>query len=303
MPNPDRSGRIGGSDVPALFGLDPWKSYYRLWHEKAGNIEPEDLSNNEDVEDGIYYEEPTARLFAKRNKLKLSSGGFHSSAEIDGFGGTTDFVIASETKDEKGILEVKNTGWRAYERWKRSGEPPMHYQLQLQAYMGLTGLKWGMLAIAVDRKLLPPFEYEFKPQAYEAIKRAVADFWQSIKEGKEPKQEDTDHRLQLIRKNLVDDAMDLSSDKDLNGLIMEYCDVSSSYYLTKSQYQIQGETVRKAKNNIEKYLFDKRINSNNVICGNVQLITKICPDAVVKEHTRKGKQKLTIKVYGETQDE
>ena len=53
-----------------LFGLDPYKSYWRLWHEKAGNIELEDLSDNEDVEFGREMESSRiAWWFGKKNNL------------------------------------------------------------------------------------------------------------------------------------------------------------------------------------------------------------------------------------------
>lgn len=290
----DRKNRIGGSEVASLFGLNPHKSYWRLWHEKAGNIEPEDVSNNEDVEDGIYYEEPTARLFAKRNDLTIEKGMFHSSSEIEGFGGTTDFLISSKNRNGKGVLEVKNTGWRAYDTWKHT-EPPMHYQLQLQAYMGLSGLKWGMLAIAVDRKLLPPFEYEFRPKIFTAIEQKVIEFWQSIKEGREPEQKYDDRSVQLIRKELVDDAVDLGADQELDKLLKTYKTLDFACKNFDPTYKDRDLL----KKQISNYLFSKRINSNNVICNGVQLITKTCPDVVVKEHTRKGGQKLIIKLNGE----
>lgn len=298
MPNPDRSGRIGPSDVAVLFGLNPYKSLYKLWHEKAGNIEPEDLSNNEDVEDGIYYEEPTARLFAKRNKLKLSSGGFHSSAEIDGFGGTTDFVIASETRDEKGILEVKNTGWRYYNTWKDIG-PPMHYQLQLQAYMGLTGFKWGMLAISVDRKLLPPFEYEFKPQAYEAIKRAVSDFWQSIKDGKEPDPTDADKMQPFIRKLLTDEVVDLSGNNELASLVQKYKELEHEHQNARVKVLTLDQPKYHAFYDIQKYLADNKITAKRIKVGDAELITKITKETHVKAFVRPSKQSFKITYQNE----
>lgn len=288
----DRKNRIGGSDVAALFGLDKYKSYWKLWHEKAGNIEPEDVSAKEEVEDGVFYEEATARLFAKRNNLNLENGMFFSSKKIQGFAGTADFLISSKEKEGKGILEVKNTGWYSYKIWENS-EPPLHYQLQLQAYMGLAELSWGMLAIAVDRKLLPPFEYEFRPKIFAAIEQKVVEFWQSIKEGREPPYDEYNNS-QLIRKDLIDDAVDLSGDDELSKMLKTYETMDVACKNLDLAYKERDFL----KNKINNYLFSKRINSNNVVCNGVQLITKTCPDVVVKEHTRKGGQKLIIKLKG-----
>ena len=297
----DRKNRIGGSDVAALFGLDPYKSYWRLWHEKAGNIEPEDLSDNEDVEFGREMESRIAWWFGKKNNLVVQP---HTSlnpepikhSKINGFAGIPDYWISKSspmTKENTGILEVKSTGWRAYDKWKNT-EPPLHYQLQLQAYMGLTGCRWGMLAILVDRKLLPPFEYEFRPKIFTAIEQKVIEFWQSIKEGKEPPPSDDDRSIQLIRKELVDDAVDLGADQELDKLLKTYKTLDFACKNFDPTYKDRDLL----KKQISNYLFSKRINSNNVICNGAQLITKTCPDIVVKEHTRKGGQKLIIKLKG-----
>ena len=40
-----RQKGIGGSDAAAVLGLSPWKSNVRLWEEKTGLREPEDISD------------------------------------------------------------------------------------------------------------------------------------------------------------------------------------------------------------------------------------------------------------------
>lgn len=294
----DRRNRIGGSDVAALFGLDPYKSYWRLWHEKAGNIEPEDVSQKDVVKFGSWVEPAVAAWFASENNMTYhDSGQIFYSKNIDGFGGTPDFYIEKRIVDSinnMGILEVKTTGYNYYKLWK-GGEPPLRYQLQLQTYMGLSGMKWGMLAILVDRKLLPPFEYEFRPKIFAGIEQKVVEFWQSIKEGREPPQEDDDRSVELIRKDLVDDAVDLGADQELDKLLKTYKTLEFACKNFDPTYKDRDLL----KKQISNYLFSKRINSNNVICNGIQIITKTCPDVVVKEHSRKGGQKLIIKLNGE----
>lgn len=293
----DRKNRIGGSDVAALFGLDPYKSYWRLWHEKAGNIEPEDVSQKDEVKFGVKMERAIAVWFSEENKLEYHYTDYIGSKNINNFGGKPDFYIEKtplENNPNMGVLEVKTTGYNSYKLWV-NGEPPIHYQLQLQTYMGLSGMKWGMLAILVDRKLLPPFEYEFRPKIFTAIEQKVIEFWQSIKEGKEPPPSDDDRSIQLIRKELVDDAVDLGADQELDKLLKTYKTLDFACKNFDPTYKDRDLLKKKISN----YLFSKRINSNNVICNGVQLITQTCHDVVVKEHTRKGGQKLIIKLNGE----
>lgn len=301
MPNPDRSGRIGPSDVAVLFGLSPYKSLYQLWHEKAGNIEPEDLSDKDVVKFGVNMERAVAHWFCQENGLIYCKGKFRSAEDIEGFGGENDYEIDFMDKQKgNGILEVKTTGWQSYKEWK-DGEPPMHFQLQLQAYMGLAGLKWGMLAILVDRKLLPPFEYEFKPQAYEAIKKAVVNFWQSIKEGREPDPTDDDKMQPFIRKLLTDEVVDLSANNKLASLIEEY-KRNDALILSSITPQYNSAMAKKAviKGEIQKYLFDNKISSKKITVNGTQINTRFVKECTIK---RKASQYIIINNEGVTENE
>ena len=302
MPNPDRSGRIGPSDVAVLFGLSPYKSLYQLWHEKAGNIEPEDISDRDVVKFGVHMEAAVARWFASENGLEINYGKFTECPDVKGFGGANDY-FAQKGEDDvpigyPGILEVKTTGWQSYKEWP-NGEPPMHYQLQLQAYMGLAGLKWGMLAILVDRKLLPPFEYEFKPQAYQAIKKAVADFWQSIKDGKEPDPTDADKMQPFIRKLLTDEVVDLSGNNELASLVQKYKELEHEHQNARVKVLTLDQPKYHAFYDIQKYLADNKITAKRIKVGDAELITKITKETHVKAFVRPSKQSFKITYQNE----
>jgi len=301
MPNPDRSGRIGPSDVAVLFGLSPYKSLYQLWHEKAGNIEPEDISDKDVVKFGSWVEPAIAAWFASENALVYHETNPITCNDMEGFGGKPDFYIERHMENSilhMGILEVKTTGWQSYKEWK-DGEPPMHYQLQLQAYMGLAGLKWGMLAILVDRKLLPPFEYEFKPQAYQAIKKAVADFWQSIKDGKEPDPTDADKMQPFIRKLLTDEVVDLSGNNELASLVQKYRELEQQHQNARVKVLTLDQPKYHAFYDVQKYLADNKITAKRIKVGDAELITTITKEVPVKAFVRPSRQTFKIKYQHE----
>ena len=293
MPNPDRSGRIGPSDVAVLFGLNPYKSLYKLWHEKAGNIEPEDIGDKDVVKFGTWVESSVANWFCHENGLACKKSDFYACRESPNFGGTPDFIVNRGDDRASGILEVKTTGWQSYKEWP-NGEPPMHYQLQLQAYMGLAGLKWGMLAILVDRKLLPPFEYEFKPQAYQAIKKAVVDFWQSIKDGKEPDPTDADKMQPLIRKLLTEEVGDLSGKDALASLVQKYRELEQQHQNARFKVSTLDQPKCHAFYDVQKYLADNKITAKRIKVGDAELITKITKETHVKAFVRPSKQSFKI---------
>ena len=60
----DRCSYIGGSDARTILGKDE-KALLRLWQEKRGEIEPEDLSGNLLVQFGGATEELNRRWFER----------------------------------------------------------------------------------------------------------------------------------------------------------------------------------------------------------------------------------------------
>jgi predicted phage-related endonuclease len=62
---PDRRSFIGGSDARVILGNDE-AALHRLWQEKRGEVEPEDLSGNLIVQLGVVTE-PLNRHWFERN--------------------------------------------------------------------------------------------------------------------------------------------------------------------------------------------------------------------------------------------
>lgn len=59
-----RKHGVGGSDIPTVVGVDQYKTPYRLWLEKTGRIQPDDLSRNPNVQRGKLYEPFVRKQFA-----------------------------------------------------------------------------------------------------------------------------------------------------------------------------------------------------------------------------------------------
>jgi predicted phage-related endonuclease len=75
--NEERRSFIGGSDARIIMG-DNEKRLVRLWQEKRGEIEPEDLSGNLVVQLGVVTEDLNRQWFEMLpgNRLSMCSGGF-----------------------------------------------------------------------------------------------------------------------------------------------------------------------------------------------------------------------------------
>src|SRR5215472_19152446 len=92
----DRRGFIGGSDARVIMGQDE-AALVRLWREKRGEVEPEDLSDNLVVQLGVVTE-PLNRSWFERNTGHLvTEVQRHIRHPVNRWmGATLDGIVAAE---------------------------------------------------------------------------------------------------------------------------------------------------------------------------------------------------------------
>lgn len=59
----ERKKGIGGSDAAVILGLNPYKNNIRLWEEKTGKVQAEDISDKPYVKYGTQAEDLLRELF------------------------------------------------------------------------------------------------------------------------------------------------------------------------------------------------------------------------------------------------
>lgn len=178
-----RAKVVGASEVAALFDTSSWLTHFELWHRKNGTVATPDFGGNERIEAGIRLE-PAIIDWAcdkwgyqrRETPRRLDNG--------KGLGGHPDQLVTCPQRGD-GLLEVKTADWLVAKGW--GDEPPLQYQLQAVAYMGLAGVEWGDLVILVGGNELRRFQIQFRPKLYAEIEKRVEAFWQSVRDGKPPK--------------------------------------------------------------------------------------------------------------------
>jgi len=60
---------IGGSDIPAIIGVNPYKTAYQLWLEKTGQVPP--VQDNKYMRAGRKLEQVVADFFAEETNAKI----------------------------------------------------------------------------------------------------------------------------------------------------------------------------------------------------------------------------------------
>src|SRR5437764_1776619 len=98
-----RRSFLGGSDAPVIMGQDE-AALIRLWHEKRGEIEPEDLSGNLIVQLGVATEDLN-RSWYERNTGRVIRNVQHrvSHSTISWMAATLDGIV----EETEAVFEAK----------------------------------------------------------------------------------------------------------------------------------------------------------------------------------------------------
>lgn len=154
---------VGGSDVAAILGMDPWKTSQEVWERFMGlGTERE---TTWDMERGNEQEDWAIRAFRKltglktrkiKQTLQAQDPWGHATAHIDShivnparlpegveLGGD---VPDMDKLQGPGVLEIKNPRGPGWLKAKREGLNA-YYLCQMAHYWGVTGWTWGAFNI------------------------------------------------------------------------------------------------------------------------------------------------------------
>jgi putative phage-type endonuclease len=164
----ERAGGIGGSDAASILNVVEMEgsSKLQVWSEKTGRVPPRDLSSREAVLWGRLHEPTIAAEFSRRTNMRYIERDPYDIiwSETNPFMfATVDRIISGADRsmwldhngmhntfddlEGDGILEIKTTDRYYAKLWAE--EPPEYYQVQLQHYLAVTGLKWGVFAVLI----------------------------------------------------------------------------------------------------------------------------------------------------------
>ncbi len=176
----ERRRVIGGSDVAAIMGMNPWKTAYRVYQEKRKEVE--DWQGNQATDWGKrmepalrqWYSDVTGRPVRLPDKIIVSGKYPFMGASLDGY------------TDDGRIVEIKTA--RNVRGWGEPGtnEIPEYYVLQVQHYMIVTGFEVTDIPVSIAGG--PPELYEVPAdrELQEMIIEVCANFWRRVQEGNPP---------------------------------------------------------------------------------------------------------------------
>lgn len=136
----NRAKGIGGSEISAVVGRNPYMDNVTLWEIKTGRRKAEDISNKPYVQYGTKAEEhlralfaldfPQYQVFYEENNSFANDRYPFARASLDGW--------LTDGKGRTGVLEIKTTEiLRSMQREKWKDRIPMQYYTQILMYLAV----------------------------------------------------------------------------------------------------------------------------------------------------------------------
>lgn len=175
----DRLSFLGGSDARTILGKDE-DAIVRLWREKRGELEPEDLSCNLLVQFGCATEELNRRWFTRETGRELGQvQRFVRHPTIDWMGATLDGMVEAESA----VFEAKfMLPWNFAEDVAADKHMP-----QLQHNMLVTGARRAYLSILTGGAKWVYMEVDADPVYQTVLLQVERIFWRCVKTGEVPR--------------------------------------------------------------------------------------------------------------------
>ena len=215
----NRNAFIGGSDARVIMGEDE-ADLVRLWREKRGEVEPEDLSNNLAVQLGLVTEELNRRWYERNtgHTIKDAQRRIHHPVH-QWMGATLDGLV-----DPGGaVFEAK-----FMLPWTFSEEAATEkHMAQLQHNMWVSNARFAVLSIITGGGKWVEIMIHADPLYQHLLLTAEKKFWRCVMSGEQPRLfgvEPPRPRLKAVR------VVDMSSSNS-------WAELAAAFRRTRSAHQ------------------------------------------------------------------
>ena len=144
-----RKQGLTGTDIGAITGMNPYSSAFQIYHDKVSE-EIEEF-DNEAMRQGRDLEEYVAKRFMEETGLKVRrANAVFQNEEYPFMLADFDRLVVGE---EAG-LECKTVSAYSTDKWS-DGRTPLHYLMQVQHYLAVSGYKvWYVAALIMGREFV-----------------------------------------------------------------------------------------------------------------------------------------------------
>jgi putative phage-type endonuclease len=276
-----RAQDLTSTDVPALFGLSPYKTLFELWHEKKSG-ERVAFTENERVKWGKRLEATVAQGIADDQDWHIRPMKEYMRLEGLRIGSSFDFRICANADGDSGkvvpfdcaamdaILEIKCVDWLMFrDGWTIDEgfiEAPAHIEIQVQHQMLVSGLCRAYIGVMVGGNDIRVIEREADPDVHRAILAKCAEFWQSIDANEAPDPVMPDDAEAVIRMHQFAEPgklFDARNDAAVASLVREYHQFGEAKKEAEEQQKVRKAELLQRVGDAEKVLLE----GFSVSCG------------------------------------
>lgn len=256
----ERKTGIGGSDVSAILGVNPWRTPLDVYQDKLGLVEPEPA--NEAMDWGTKKEALIADEFSRRTGMKIQrvntilrvddwrianidraivNPDIQKNVRVkeDGHSLTTDMIL--ECKDVNAYAE----GWGESQQDEivkgvevTDHEIPIYYETQVQWYMGVTGATVCYLAALIGGKQLRIYRINKREDVIDMLVERCHNFWtKNVKQGiaPEPQYGNLEDLNKLYK---IDNGSEIAADVALAEKVKTYRTLNEQVAELKKQQEL-----------------------------------------------------------------
>lgn len=188
---------IGGSDVAAILGISKWKSAIDLWLDKT-NQTNDITEENEAMQWGNIMEPVIRNHFAEvtgKKVVEVHAMLQHPKypfmlADVDG--------VTTDDKGNPAILEIKTAS--EYKRGDWEDGVPAYYEVQVQHYIFVTGVRKAYVAVLIGGNSFKVFEVDADTKVRKMLVAVEKDFWNKVQNMIRPEIDGSDAAKNLLDK-------------------------------------------------------------------------------------------------------
>jgi predicted phage-related endonuclease len=196
-----RKGYVTSTEVSSLYGENPYKTFYELWHIKRGLIDEPQLDSNY-VLFGKIVEPAIVEMIKLENpEWVIEPCNVFGYDDTDKIGSSFDYYVTID--GVRGLLEIKSTSYAEYKKQYFEDdngdiEAPIHYEIQAQVELELMPDAAFIMQVAflADTRTLKYIRRERDAEMAQEMRKAVRDFWAM----QSPPEPDYSRDKQLIAK-------------------------------------------------------------------------------------------------------
>lgn len=144
-----RKTGLTGTDIGAITGMNPYSSAFQVYHDKRS--EEVESYDNEAMRQGRDLEEYVARRFTEQTGFKVRrANAVYQNEQYPFMLADFDRLIVGKNAG----LECKTVSAYSADKWS-DGRIPLHYQMQVQHYLAVSGYQeWYVAALIMGREFL-----------------------------------------------------------------------------------------------------------------------------------------------------